>query len=419
MTATQQSPAAQEGEAVPAIVVHDEISVEFLLDSGALIRGRPHRNSVTLDARALPSIAEEARPALALGTRTYPDEAGAVRFALRAGAPLVERRPGSLRISRRRREVTVVAQSPDFVWSLVRLLDGSRSTADVLAALPEEERSRGAHLLADLAAAEVITTAGGATRRFLHNTTKRGALPLGPIGPQGIWELVSDGNYRSYPDAPRVPLERPVPDPLAPFHGLTRRRRSYRDFTGAPLTREQLDALLHTACGVTGLVEGEGRSVYLRAHPAGGALYAVEVYPVVFAVEGLAPAVYHYRPVEHALEVVRPGIDRAPFLDAALPEERPMITGVAVMFCLAGHFPRFERKYGEGSYRMLAAEAGHISQNIILAATALGLDTRPWGGVFDDMLNDALGLTTDDEQWLLSVLVGHAEGKIPYVHPVS
>ena len=39
-----------------------------------------------------------------------------------------------------------------------------------------------------------------------------------------------------------------------------------------------------------------------------------------------------------------------------------MVAGAAAMFCMAGFFPRHERKYGEGGYRMLVAEAGHISQ---------------------------------------------------------
>ena len=151
------------------------------------------------------------------------------------------------------------------------------------------------------------------------------------------------------------------------------------------------------------------REVKLRAYPSSGALYVVEIYPVVFRVEGLEPAVYHYRVVEHVLEVVRPGIDPAVIVGAALPVEREMVAGAAALFCLTGCFPRHERKYGEGGYRMLVAEAGHISQNLILAATALGLSARPFGGVFDGLLNHDLGLDGADEQFLLAVLVGHTE----------
>jgi SagB-type dehydrogenase family enzyme len=85
-----------------------------------------------------------------------------------------------------------------------------------------------------------------------------------------------------------------------------------------------------------------------------------------------------------------------------------MMAAISAMVCLVGHLPRHECKYGQGGYRMMVAEAGHISQNLVLAATALGLSARPFGGVFDDLLNEDLGLDEEREQFLLSVLVGHA-----------
>jgi SagB-type dehydrogenase family enzyme len=79
------------------------------------------------------------------------------------------------------------------------------------------------------------------------------------------------------------------------------------------------------------------------------------------------------------------------------------------VICLVARFKRHEQKYGQGGYRMLVAEAGHISQNIILAAVSLGLVARPFGGVFDSLINEYLGLDESEEQFLLSVLVGHAD----------
>jgi SagB-type dehydrogenase family enzyme len=149
-----------------------------------------------------------------------------------------------------------------------------------------------------------------------------------------------------------------------------------------------------------------GREVALRAYPASGALYAVEIYPLLFRVDGLPPAVCHYRADEHALEVLRPDLDRAAIVRTALPVEREMLDGAAALICLTGCFERHERKYGQGGYRMLIAEAGHISMNLVLAATALGLSARPFGGVFDHLLNRELGLNEDEEQFLLAVVVG-------------
>jgi SagB-type dehydrogenase family enzyme len=152
------------------------------------------------------------------------------------------------------------------------------------------------------------------------------------------------------------------------------------------------------------------RKIKLRAYPASGGLYAVQIYPVALRVEGLEPGVYRYRSADNALDTVRKDVDPALFIDTMLPAEREMVSGAAAMFCLTGRFARHEKKYGEGGYRMLVAEAGHISQNLILTAVALDLSARPFGGVFDDLLNHELGLDGEEEQFLLSVLVGHAGG---------
>jgi SagB-type dehydrogenase family enzyme len=289
-------------------------------------------------------------------------------------------------------------------------MDGTRTVAEMLSNLPIDERVVGARMLAVLAATGAVDASGRSIGRFLHSATKKGVIPGGGLEKDEVLQLATDGNYRAYPDAPRIAVGHSVPDRLHSFHALTRSRRSRRDYLGHAVRREDFDALLYTACGVTGAMPWAGREVKLRAYPASGALYAVEIYPVVFRVEGLEPGVYHYRAVENVLEVVRADIDRAHFVSAALPVEREMVAGAATMICLAGFFPRHERKYGQGGYRMLVAEAGHISQSLIFAATALGLNARPFGGVFDDLLNREIGLDGEEEQFLLAVLAGHTGG---------
>jgi SagB-type dehydrogenase family enzyme len=263
-------------------------------------------------------------------------------------------------------------------------------------------------MLGALAATGAIDISRRPVGRFLHSATKKGVMPAGGLEGNDVLQLAMDGNYATYPRTSRIPLSQSVPERLGPFYALTRSRRSRRDYNGLALSRNDFDALLSTACGVTGAMPWAGREVKLRAYPASGALFAVEIYPVVLRVDDLAPGVYHYRAVDNSLEVVRNDIDQALFVDAALPMERDMVAGAAAMICLTGRFQRHEQKYGEGGYRMLVAETGHISQNLILTATALGLSARPFGGVFDDLLNCDLGLDEDAEQFLLSVLVGHA-----------
>jgi len=54
-------------------------------------------------------------------------------------------------------------------------------------------------------------------------------------------------------------------------------------------------------------------------------------------------------------------------------------------------------KYGERGYRFLLFEAGHIMQNLLLVASALGVSALPIGGFVDAELDSALGIDGLDE----------------------
>jgi SagB-type dehydrogenase family enzyme len=388
------------------ITLYEDVITDYVFDTDLLVDGP--RETKTSQWMGTPApLADDARPMLAPCARACPDEDGAVRLRLPPEEPTFDRHPGCILMRRIRCDVVVSGNSA-ILWNLIRESDGSRSVGAILSELGADKRAIAGRMLGALAAIGAIDISGRPMGRFLHSATKKGVLPGGGLESDDVLRLATDANYRSYPGSPRIPIRQTAPDRLRSFHSLTRARRSRRDYQGRALRREDFDALLYVACGVTGTMTWAGREVKLRAYPASGALYAVEIYPVVFRVDGLEPAIYHYRAVESVLELVKPASNQTRFVGAMLPVERQMVAGAAATICLTGLFPRHERKYGEGGYRMLVAEAGHISQNLILAATALGLSARPFGGVFDDLVNQDLGLNTAEEQFLLAVLVGHA-----------
>jgi SagB-type dehydrogenase family enzyme len=385
------------------VTTDDDVITDYVFDTDLLVEGPRQRLVAQWNGDTDP--ADTQRPMLVPCARTWMDDEGAVRFGLPLGEPMVER-DSSCTVMRRIRRQVAVSGDPGVLWRLISEMDGTATIADILSRLPANERAPARKMVAALAATGAIDVSGRPVGRFLHLATKKGVLPGGGLEGDAVLHLATDGSYRMYADAPRIAVSPTVPDRLRTFHALTRSRRSQRDYRSLAVSRPDFDALLHTACGVTGATTWAAREVKLRAYPSSGALYAVEIYPVVFRVEGLEPAVYHYRAVENVLEVVQPSLDPAAIVGAALPVEREMVAGAAVLFCLVGCFPRHERKYGEGGYRMLVAEAGHISQNVILAATALGIGARPFGGVFDSLLNHDLGLDEAEEQFLLGVLIG-------------
>jgi SagB-type dehydrogenase family enzyme len=387
-----------------SVTLHDDVMTDCAFETDLLVDG-PRELRIVFWTEAADPLSGSVRPMLLPCARTWMDDEGTIHFSLPSGEPIVERHPGCTVVRRVRRDLAVSGNRS--VWRLIAGMDGTKTVAEIMFTLPALERAEAARMLAVLAAAGAIDVSGRPVGRFLHLATKKGVLPAGGLESDAVLQLATDGSYRTYPNGPRIAVSESVPDRLRAFHALIRSRRSCRDYRGLALARADFDALLHTACGVTGAMRWAGREVKLRAYPSSGALYAVEIYPIVLRVEGLGPAVYHYVTVENVLEVVRPGIDPDRLVGAALPVEREMVGGAAALFCLTGCFPRHERKYGEGGYRMLVAEAGHISQNLILAATALGLSARPFGGVFDGLLNEDLGLDDAEEQFLLAVLVGH------------
>jgi SagB-type dehydrogenase family enzyme len=187
------------------------------------------------------------------------------------------------------------------------------------------------------------------------------------------------------------------------FEGLSlveaiENRRSERRFTGEPISPLELSQLLYYAHGIT------DSSERLRAAPSAGALYPIEIYPVVNSVEGLDGGIYRYSPQGHSLLLIREGDFRREMARYALGQD--MLARASVVFLLSAVFGRSEWRYGERAYRYILLEAGHISQNIYLIATSLGLGACAVGAFSDDEFNRMLGVDGRKEGVLYLMAVG-------------
>jgi len=179
-------------------------------------------------------------------------------------------------------------------------------------------------------------------------------------------------------------------------------RRSVRAFEPGGFRLPELAALLRAAYGVTGeLAESEGTQP-LRAAPSGGALYPLELTVAALDVGGLTPGLYHYDPLADALEVVRLG---RPPVAATTPFAETAGQAAAVVL-VSGMFWRSRFKYGLRGYRFVLLEAGHLAQNVLLAATALGLGAVALGGFYDRRADELIGVNGVDESTLYLICVG-------------
>jgi len=207
--------------------------------------------------------------------------------------------------------------------------------------------------------------------------------------------------FKEYAWAPKISLPPPAKVDGLSLEEAIRRRRSLRDYSGHPLSLEELSRLLYYACGITETRWGIG----LRAAPSAGALYPIEVYPVVHQVTDLAPGLYHYSYADHALEQLRLGDFRGALVQGGVAQE--FLGQANVVLVLTAIFQRTRWKYQERAYRYVLLEAGHIGQNVYLAATSLGLGACAVGAFFDDDLNRLLEVDGVKEAVIYLLAVGH------------
>ena len=206
--------------------------------------------------------------------------------------------------------------------------------------------------------------------------------------------------YKRYPSAPKIPLSPAQTEGGAPVWDVFRKRRSVRRFQDGPLQEAELAQLLWAAQGITRV----GRGFGFRTAPSAGALYPVETYLVIHAVEGIEPGVYHYGVAGHELDQLKTGDFRMDVARAALDQE--IAYWANVVFIWTAVFERSKWKYKQRAYRYVYLDAGHIAQNVALGAVALGLSSCQIAALYDDEVNALLGVDGVDESAIYMTVIG-------------
>jgi len=222
---------------------------------------------------------------------------------------------------------------------------------------------------------------------------QRGHLPGGYLD----WASKPE-TYKRYPSAPKVQLEPPKVESGAPLWEVMGRRRSVRTFKKEPLAKSELSQLLWAAQGIIHPEYG------FRTAPSAGALYPVETYLVVNSIEQIEPGVYHYAVDRYELEQLRAGDFRLQVVQSALDQE--MVYHANVVFIWTAVFARSKWKYRQRAYRYIYLDAGHIAQNVALAAVALNLGSCQVGALYDKEVNALLGVDGTEESAIYMTVVG-------------
>jgi SagB-type dehydrogenase family enzyme len=243
-------------------------------------------------------------------------------------------------------------------------------------------------------------TEEGAGDRFQRETKHRRERL---VGRYMDWDK-KPGTYKEYPDRPKLLLPKPIPTEM-PLDLVLHQRKSVRSFELEPLTQDQLSYLLWACTGMT----RRERDFQFRTAPSAGGLYPIETYVAINAVQGLAPGIYHYHIPDHALELVRKGALGPEVARSAL--DQGMCAKAPVVLIWTAIFERSRWKYDQRAYRYVYLDAGHVAQNLALAAVALDLGSCQIAATYDDEVNELLGVDGEEESAVYLSVVGRFKNK--------
>jgi len=222
-------------------------------------------------------------------------------------------------------------------------------------------------------------------RTFMEGTQYRN---LGPSDqerglPQPPLQTVfADGEPMALPDPRELSYGREA------LRDVVGRRASLRNYTEAALSLDELAYLLWCAQGVKRVVPGRAT---FRTVPSAGARHPFETIILANCIEGLPVGLYQYLAVEHQLASIDADADTAERLAGACYGQAMVKEAAATFIWVADRY-RMVWRYGERGIRYLHLDAGHICQNLYLAAESIGAGACAIAAFYDEQVNEILGL---------------------------
>lgn len=211
---------------------------------------------------------------------------------------------------------------------------------------------------------------------------------------------------KRYSGTPKTRLPRPARN--SEFPAVLLNRRTWRRYSAAAVTLEELGTVLGLSAGVQWWAKGHGGELPLKTSPSGGARHPIECYVVVRRVSGLRPGIYHYNGGGHELERLSGPV--SPARCRQYVPQSGYFANAAVMVFFTAMFERQIWRYSYSrAYRAALIEAGHVCQTFLLTATWLGLAPFSVMGLADAPIERDLGIDGISE----SVLYAAGFGRPP------
>jgi len=207
---------------------------------------------------------------------------------------------------------------------------------------------------------------------------------------------------------PPPPVQKPVPEgatllalprreewrlPPCELADAIARRQSHRRFAPDALSIDELAFLLWSTQGVRASLH---EAAVLRTVPSAGCRHPFETYLAVLNVATLAPGIFRYLPLDHAL-VPEHSPDHLPARLTAAARGQRFAADAAVTFIWTALPRRSEWRYAEASYKVIALDAGHVCQNLYLACEAIGAGTCAIAAYNQDLADELVGADGAEE----------------------
>ena len=188
-------------------------------------------------------------------------------------------------------------------------------------------------------------------------------------------------------------IELPLPQDMqvytADLTTAIQHRQSIRKYSPISMSLGELSHLLWCTQGVK---EIRG-NLTLRTVPSAGARHALETWLVINNVDDIQPGLYRFIATNHQLELITPAIDGDLAATAVkLCHNQTFVKNAAALFIWVAVPYRMAWRYGDRAYRYLYLDAGHVCQNLYLAAESIHAGVCAIAAYDDDGMNAFLGL---------------------------
>jgi SagB-type dehydrogenase family enzyme len=229
---------------------------------------------------------------------------------------------------------------------------------------------------------------------LFHESAKTGRYDKALTNEQVLAEM--QNMYESFPytNKKAIPLPQTFSNIEESFEKIVLNRKTTAKCKPIQMSLQDLRTILHFGYGET---RDNKNDDYIprpfRTVPSGGALYPLELY--FFSngnVEGLEAGLYHYSPSLNAVHLMRKGDFRKEIGSALVEFQSSLAEELSIIVFITAVFQRSIFKYREKGYRFALLEAGHVSQNMNLAATALQYGVINIGGYYDREMDNFLAL---------------------------